>query len=441
MNSLFASTMFWALPEHTAETILHSLAESLEKHPEGSSPAGAQEGSSVKRQDDTLSASAGALVAGSGAPVPTSGVAVISVEGVLTKKTQYGFWGDRLTAGYSGIRAAIEDALSDRKVDAILLDIDSPGGAVAGCQELADFVAEAAKLKPMAAYTSGIMASAAYWLGSATGRVFCTETAMLGSIGVIMTMVDRTKANEKWGVKVHVISSGAFKAAGHPDLGLTDQDREMFQARVAGTHAVFRRSVQEHMGLTAPAEAWGEAQVFLGAPAVEAGLATAVVSGMEEAITKLVQEVSMDVASLKAQHPEVAEAIRKEGYDAAKAEHTFSAEAFLAAAKPFMTEGGFANAKAFFEKAASLGMNMEQMQGMAALLTPQAAAPAPQAQPGQPGAVPPAPQAAAPQTVEAGILAQLQQAQKPQANAAPGENNLSPDAVMLQLAARKAGEK
>ena len=437
MNSLFASTMFWALPEHTAETILHSLAEGLEKSSEGASPAGVKEGSSVKRQDDTLSASAGALVAGSGAPVPSSGVAVISIEGVLTKRTQYSFWtGERLTSGYASIRAAIESALSDSKVGAILLDIDSPGGVVAGCQELADFVAEAAKVKPMAAYTSGSMTSAAYWLGSATGRVFCTETALLGSIGVIMTMVDRTKANEKWGVKVHVISSGAFKAAGHPDLGLTDQDREMFQTRADGLHAVFRRSVQERMGLTAPAEAWGEAQVFLGAPAVEAGLATAVVSGMEEAITKLVQEVSMDVASLKAQHPEVAEAIRKEGYDAAKAEHTFSAEAFLAAAKPFMTEGGFAQAKAFFEKAASLGMNMEQMQGMAALVTPQAAATAPQAQ-----SAPAAPQAAAPQSVEAGILAMLQQAQKPQANAAPTDNNLTPDAVMLQLAARKAGDK
>lgn len=437
-NSLFATTMFWALPEQNAETILFSLAESLEKLPEGALPSGAvKEGSSAKMQDDTLSASAGALVAGSGAPVPSSGVAVISVDGVLTKKTQYGFWGDRLTTGYSSIRAAIENALSDSKVRAILLDIDSPGGAVPGCQELADFVAEAAKVKPMAAYTSGIMASAAYWLGSATGRVFCTETAMLGSIGVIMTVVDRTKANEKWGVKVHVISSGAFKAAGHPDLGLTDQDREMFQARVAGTHAVFRRSVQERMGLTAPAEAWGEAQIFLGAPAVEAGLATAVVSGMEEAITKLVQEVSMDVASLKAQHPEVAEAIRKEGYEAAKAEHTFSAEAFLAAAKPFMAESGFAQAKAFFEKAASLGMTMEQMQGMAALMPQQAAAPAPQTEP----KADPAPQAAAPQSVEASILTLLQQAQKPQASAAPGDNNLTPDAVMLNLAARKAGDK
>lgn len=438
MNSLFASTMFWALPEHTAETILHSLAESLEKLPEGASPAGAKEGSSVKRQDDTLSASAGALVAGSGAPVPSSGVAVIPVDGVLTKKTQYGFWGDRLTTGYNSIRAAIEDALSDSKVRAILLDIDSPGGAVPGCQELADFVAEAAKVKPMAAYTSGIMASAAYWLGSATGCVFCTETAMLGSIGVIMTVVDRTKANEKWGVKVHVISSGAFKAAGHPDLGLTDQDREMFQARVSGTHAVFRRSVRERMGLTAPAEAWGEAQVFLGAPAVEAGLATAVVSGMEEAITKLVQEVSMDVASLKTQHPEVAEAIRKEGYEAAKAEHSFSAEAFLAAAKPFMAESGFAQAKAFFEKAASLGMTMEQMQGMAALMPQQAAAPAPKVDPEAEPKTDPALQAG---SVEDRILAKLLEAQKPQAGAAPGENNLSPDAVMLNIAARKAGDK
>lgn len=145
----------------------------------------------------------------------------------------------------------------------------------------------------------------------------------------------------------------------------------------------------------------------------------------------------MDVASLKAQHPEVAEALRKEGYEAAKAEHTFSAEAFLAAAKPFMAESGFAQAKAFFEKAASLGMTMEQMQGMAALMPQQAAAPAPQAEP----KADPAPQAAAPQSVEASILTLLQQAQKPQAGAAPGDNNLTPDAVMLNLAARKAGDK
>lgn len=428
-NSLLASNVFWAVPETSAEDLLLSLAESLAKLP----PEGRAD--SRKKQDDTLSASAGALVSGSGAPVPASGVAVISVDGLLAKRTEYS-WFSRLTLGYADIRAAIENALSDSKVRAIMLDIDSPGGAVAGCQELADFIAAAAKQKPMAAYTSSMACSAAYWLASATGRVFCTETAQVGSIGVVMTMYDRTKANEKWGIKVHVISSGAFKAAGHPDLGLTDQDRAYFQAQASGIHAVFRRSVQERMGLSQPVEAWGEAQVFLGGPAVEAGLATAVVSGMDEAIRKLVQEVSMDAASLKAQHPEVYEAVRKEGYEAAKAEHSFSAEAFLNAAKPFMSESGFAQAKAFFEKAASLGLTAEQAQGMAALMAPQAAAPAsaPQAPPAQPKA------AEGQQATLESILAQLKQAQQPLAGAGLSDSNLSPDAVMLQIAAKKAGE-
>lgn len=429
-HSLLASNVFWAVPETSAEDLLLSLAESLATLP----PEGRAD--SRKKQDDTLSASAGALVSGSGAPVCSGTVAVIPVSGVLTKRSQFNFWGERLTTGYESIRSTIESALLDSSVRAIMLDIDSPGGAVAGCQELADFIAATAKQKPMAAYTSSMACSAAYWLASATGRVFCTETAQVGSIGVVMTMYDRTKANEKWGIKVHVISSGAFKAAGHPDLGLTDQDRAYFQAQASGIHAVFRRSVQERMGLSQPVEAWGEAQVFLGGPAVEAGLATAVVSGMDEAIRKLVQEVSMDAASLKAQHPEVYEAVRKEGYEAAKAEHSFSAEAFLNAAKPFMSESGFAQAKAFFEKAASLGLTAEQAQGMAALMAPQAAAPAsaPQAQPSQPKA------AEGQQTTLASILAQIQQAQQPLAGAGLSDSNLSPDAVMLKIAAKKAGE-
>ena len=430
-HSLFAPDTFWALPETGAADLLAGLAEALEKLP----PEGSAE--SPKRQDDTLSASAGVLVPDASAPVRPGKVAVISFSGVLTRHDQYSFFGGRVSTGYRSIRAAVENALADDDVHAILLDVDSPGGSVSGCQELSDFIAQAAAQKPMAAYTSGTMASAAYWIGSSTGRVFTTETALLGSIGVVMTVCDRTKLAEKSGVKVHVISSGSFKAAGHPDLGLTDKDREMFQARVSGIHAVFRRSVQERMGLTAPAEAWGEAQVFLGGPAVEAGLATAVVSGMDEAIRKLVQEVSMDTASLKAQHPDVYEAVRKEGYEAAKAEHTLGADAFLNAAKPFMSESGFAQAKAFFEKAASLGLTAEQVQGMAALMAPQAA-PAPQAQTSAPQ---PQPKAAEGQqaTLES-ILAQLKQAQQPLAGAGLSDSNLSPDAVMLQIAAKKAGE-
>lgn len=353
---------FWALPEDSAEIILRDLSmrgrgdTSVGMGPDGSWGVSSADG----QVDACKPAQAGALIS-DGAPVVTpGGVAVIQIDDVLVNSGKYGL-------KYGFIRSQIQAALDDPKISAILLDVDSPGGMVSGCQELAAFISEAAAKKPMAAFTSSLMASAAYWIGSATGRVFCTETASVGSIGVIMTLVDCSKMLEDFGIRINVIASGKFKAAGHPAMQLSDEARAYFQTHAGNIHAVFRREVAKAMGLDeSKSETWGDAQIFLGADAVNVGLATAVVSGLDGAVNRLSKEVIMDRATLEAQYPELLASIIEEGKALALAEHSFTPESFLASVKPFMGADEFSRAEAFFKACADAKLTPEQVTVMAA---------------------------------------------------------------------------
>ena len=350
-----------ALPEDSAEIILRDLSmrgrgdTSVGMGPDGSWGVSSADG----QVDACKPAQAGALIS-DGAPVVTpGGVAVIQIDDVLVNSGKYGL-------KYGSIRSQIQAALDDPKISAILLDVDSPGGMVSGCQELAAFISEAAARKPMAAFTSSLMASAAYWIGSATGRVFCTETASVGSIGVIMTLVDCSKMLEDFGIRINVIASGKFKAAGHPAMQLSDEARAYFQTHAGNIHAVFRREVAKAMGLDeSKSETWGDAQIFLGADAVNVGLATAVVSGLDGAVNMLSREVIMDRTTLEAQHPELLASILEEGKALALAEHSFTPESFLACVKSFMNADEFARAEAFFTACANAKLTPEQVTIMA----------------------------------------------------------------------------
>ncbi len=74
-------------------------------------------------------------------------------------------------------------ALAEDEVEAIVLDIDSPGGQVTGIHELAGRIRSAAAVKPVVAYVSGMAASAAYWLASAASCIVADPTTKMGSIG------------------------------------------------------------------------------------------------------------------------------------------------------------------------------------------------------------------------------------------------------------------
>ncbi len=242
------------------------------------------------------------------------GVAIIGIRGTIARNSMYSFWsGEILRQGQDAIKLALVEALQDARVKAILLNINSPGGLVEGTKELADFIAEAASKKRCAAYADGLCASAAYWLAAATGTVFAPLTAHVGSIGVLSVVEDWTEWNKKMGIQYEYITAGKWKAAGNKDSSLTADERAYFQKRIDTIHTIFKADVAKNMRLTAAPETWGEAQILLAEEAQSAGLVTAIVRDLEEAVAQISMEEKMDKNVLVAQAPELVEALLAEG--------------------------------------------------------------------------------------------------------------------------------
>ncbi len=82
-------------------------------------------------------------------------------------------------------------------IKAVFLDIDSPGGTVAGTPELAAAVASLNERKPVYAFSSGLMCSAAYWIASQARAIYATPSAQVGSIGVVQAVIDNSAALDK----------------------------------------------------------------------------------------------------------------------------------------------------------------------------------------------------------------------------------------------------
>ncbi len=318
------------------------------------------------------------------------GVAVISVNGPIDRTTQIGCHTGRVFAvGQDAIREAISQAAADPGVRAILLSINSPGGVVSGTKELADYIADIRAGKPVAAYVNGLAASGAYWLASATGRVFSPETGRVGSIGVIMCVAEYSGFYKSMGVKVEYIASGKYKVAGRGERPLNEEERAYFQDRMAAIHTIFKANVAAHMGITASDGEWAEAQVLLGAEATSLGLVTAIVRDEEAAIQKLLEEVSMPnnitLEALNKDAPGLVESIKAEGrkeVEAGMADKLACAArdggaCALAAMKIVCKAEDVQAVKGLLAKAQALKLSPEQLAGMADLLPRATAAPQP----------------------------------------------------------------
>jgi len=204
-------------------------------------------------------------------------VAVITIEGTLVQKT------GRLRpysgmTGYDGIRQAFMAALNDDSVKAIMLHIDSPGGEVAGCFDLADFIYRARGTKPVWSVLSESAYSAAYALASAADRIVVPRTGGVGSIGVIVMHVDWTQKIKDDGLSVSIIRFGDRKAESNPYQKLSEQARASIQQDVDAMGALFVSTVARNRGLPEKVIRNTQAATFIAAEGVELGLADAVAS-------------------------------------------------------------------------------------------------------------------------------------------------------------------
>jgi signal peptide peptidase SppA len=199
-----------------------------------------------------------------------SNVAILPVQGIIGKRMN-------LITRYSGgvstdlLRRDIEAAINNPEIDAIVLDVDSPGGTVAGTKELADYIYGARGQKPIVAHANENALSAAYWIASAADKVYASETANIGSIGVYTRHYDFSQYLENTGIKPTYIYAGKYKTMGNPDEPLKGRERNIIQSDIDALYTMFVDSVARNRGID-KSVVMQDALALLAEPALKRGL-------------------------------------------------------------------------------------------------------------------------------------------------------------------------
>lgn len=230
-------------------------------------------------------AAASGSVIDRGSYAVADGVALISLRGTLMKSV------GSMTEGTSTVfaRRAIRQAVADDLVHAVLLVWDSPGGTVAGTQALAADIAAAGKQKPVDSYIEDLCASAAYWGASQSRRISAGPTALVGSIGTYMAVVDWSARAAMEGAKVHIIKAGAFKSAGTAGTPITGEQLAEWQRNVDALNSHFLAGVAAGRRMALPTvQGLADGRVHIADEALKLGLIDAVES-RDAALARLVQ--------------------------------------------------------------------------------------------------------------------------------------------------------
>lgn len=204
--------------------------------------------------------------------ITPEGVAVIPIIGTLVNHEKYSNAHSGMT-GYANIEARLIHARESAQVRGILLAIDSPGGAVAGCFPLAKLIRETSKDKPVWAVADASAYSAAYALACAAQRVYVAREGGVGSIGVIAWHLDHSRWDEKEGLNWTPVYAGARKKDFNPHEPLSDKAQARLQADVDDLYGVFTGLVAKFRRLDVGAVVATEADTFQGPQAIKAGLA------------------------------------------------------------------------------------------------------------------------------------------------------------------------
>lgn len=220
-------------------------------------------------------------------------VAVIPCVGVFSQRSSWWSWrfnGDR-------VQFSMTHAIQNVAVKSIVLDIDSPGGTVAGAKALGDYVYNCRQYKKkIVAVANELCCSAALYPGTAAHELVITPAGRIGSLGVLQPRLDVTKMNAQNGIDWTFFKSGSHKTFNYPETPVTDLERSYQQGVVATYFTQFVGDIARNRGVT-PEEAtklWGNAQVWIGQAAVDVGLADSV-NTLDGVVAKLSGQPSVNV--------------------------------------------------------------------------------------------------------------------------------------------------
>lgn len=178
----------------------------------------------------------------------------------------------------------IKDYADDSSIKAIIIHIDSPGGAVAPSQEIYNAVREARKKKKVVASMATLAASGGYYIAVGADRIISNPGTLTGSIGVIVNLVNFQDLLGKVGVHPMVVKSGKFKDIGSGFRAMTDEERAVMQEMINDVYGQFVEAVAAGRNLTvAKVKELADGRVYTGNQALKLGMVDEM-GGFEDAV-------------------------------------------------------------------------------------------------------------------------------------------------------------
>lgn len=201
---------------------------------------------------------------------PKTRIARISIEGLITDSTKY--------------TESIKKLLKDPTTKALLLNINSCGGAAGASQALFTSINELKKIypKPIMVYAENVCASGAYYIACTADTIIATPSAFVGSIGVYIPHPEMKELLNDYKIHYNVIKTGTYKAAGSPFMQDTPEQMAMWQSLTDDTYKQFIADVASQRPQLKLEEenSWAQGRIFTGNQALALGLIDGIGSQM-----------------------------------------------------------------------------------------------------------------------------------------------------------------
>ena len=227
-------------------------------------------------------------------------VVVLPVNGYISQQETYysaiGVETSSITLG-----KWFDSVMNNNDIGAVVLNINSPGGTVSGLSSITEKIRSYKGAKPIIAVSNGLMASAAYYIGSAADEIVADPDSLTGSIGTVMTHLEASKYYENMGVKVTFIHAGKDKVIGNPYEPLSDESKNEFQKIVDYYYDSFVSTVAANRNTTASdiVKNYGQGKVLTAKDAKSVGMVDRIAT-LDGVIEQLIRR-SKVTNSLKAQ--------------------------------------------------------------------------------------------------------------------------------------------
>lgn len=164
----------------------------------------------------------------------------------------------------------LEAASEDSRIRGVLLEVESPGGAVVPSQEMYDAVKRLKESKPVVSYVRDVAASGAYYAIASSSAIVANRGSMVGSIGVLLSSVELTELFTWAKLKPVTLKTGSLKDAGNPARQWTESDKAYLQGLIDKTREQFASDVKAARSLGDVAmERMSDGRVVLGPEAAE----------------------------------------------------------------------------------------------------------------------------------------------------------------------------